>query len=489
MADVSELPEPFNFYRLVLESEHLHFGLWPEGEDSLSLEQAQDKMFQAVRNLLPEPPASVLDVGCGLGLSAYLLATLGYHVTAIAPSEEMVSYARGRWAWRGLEFLNEGFLDRKGRAFIKNHYEVILFQESLQYLRPLSDVFKRARELLKPQGYVIIADEVRLSGSVAIQTAVHSHHDIRSSLCEHGFCVLVEKDVSKNTLPTCDEVIERLNERFETLVTEAATENAQQRLSELVEGWKRQKKFHQNGQMGYVLMAARKDRIFLRPYRQGDEKGILRLFKIAFGTERTIEHWTWKFKENPYGNLKIVEAVNEEGKLQAHYAGYPVPFYMSGSNPERMTAFQIGDTMTDPSVRFSGIGRRSVLGRATYYFYDKFCVEQVPFIYGFNTGKIKKLGERFLGYDYLEPISYFVKTLSQESRWQRAWNHIASTLRRLKVRLVDEITSEYDEFFEKVAGDYGLLVERSSRYLRWRYLDCPDKRHLFFEVRKGRHLV
>ncbi|MGD9975185.1 MAG: cyclopropane-fatty-acyl-phospholipid synthase family protein, partial [Desulfatirhabdiaceae bacterium] len=63
------LPEPFQFYRLMLSDDHLHFGYWPPDHSDVSLSTAQKNLFERLLQEFPEPPASILDVGCGLGLS------------------------------------------------------------------------------------------------------------------------------------------------------------------------------------------------------------------------------------------------------------------------------------------------------------------------------------------------------------------------------------------------------------------------------------
>lgn len=35
-------------------------------------------------------------------------------------------------------------------------------------------------------------------------------------------------------------------------------------------------------------------------YREGDETAILELFAAVFGQSRSLAHWTWQFKRNPY---------------------------------------------------------------------------------------------------------------------------------------------------------------------------------------------
>jgi SAM-dependent methyltransferase len=57
----------------------------------------------ALRRALPEPPASVLDIGAGTGAMTLLAAELGYRVTALDLSEGMLAQAREKATRRGLD--------------------------------------------------------------------------------------------------------------------------------------------------------------------------------------------------------------------------------------------------------------------------------------------------------------------------------------------------------------------------------------------------
>ncbi|MEV7182478.1 class I SAM-dependent methyltransferase [Kitasatospora sp. NPDC093679] len=52
---------------------------------------------------LPEPPAHVLDLGCGTGSLSLLLARQGHHVTGIDLAPGMIARARAKLAATGLE--------------------------------------------------------------------------------------------------------------------------------------------------------------------------------------------------------------------------------------------------------------------------------------------------------------------------------------------------------------------------------------------------
>lgn len=64
--------------------------------------QEQAAWAGALRRLLPEPPAAVLDVGAGTGFLSLLLAGQGYDVTAVDLSPGMLAKLQAKAAARGL---------------------------------------------------------------------------------------------------------------------------------------------------------------------------------------------------------------------------------------------------------------------------------------------------------------------------------------------------------------------------------------------------
>ena len=75
------------FYSDVLGLEHLHYGIWKHDEElTLSnLKVAQERYQRAIIDLLPPPPARILDVGCGTGELSKALQAIGYEVEGLSP--------------------------------------------------------------------------------------------------------------------------------------------------------------------------------------------------------------------------------------------------------------------------------------------------------------------------------------------------------------------------------------------------------------------
>ena len=218
----------------------------------------------------------------------------------------------------------------------------------------------------------------------------------------------------------------------------------------------------------------------IRRYADGDEAAILDLFARSFHQARTRAHWEWKYRRNPWGTERITEAFDAEGALVGHYAGYPVPFHVRGTD---VVAHQIGDTMTAAHVRHIGRGRTSILGRVATHFYENFCAGQVAFNYGFNVSNIQRFSTLFLNATAVEPVTYRVAkpfaAAGRASRWMRGY----------QLEIVRDPGPDLDRFFDRVKDAYGFLIRRDAAYLRWRYVDCPDVPYFLIAIRKWRRLA
>jgi len=483
---VQRLPAPFNYYRLISNSDHLHFGLWPDETPEMTpVEEALQNMLDRLIAYLPDPPARILDVGCGLGLSAHVLSARGFDVTAIAPSPELIEYAVQKYGTDGATFRVLDYFADDASVFEAESYDALLFQESLQYLHPLHEAVKKARRLLKEKGMILIGDEVCYDQTIGSETAVHMARDIYAALSESGFRIIGNHKLGKRVIETCRVAVERLTERFDDLLSVLEDPDAEAGLRLLLEGWKKQKSWHESGRFGYEIFAGRKDPFLIRGYAEGDEHQIVPLFNEAFKTDRTLDHWYWKYRDNPYGSQRIGVGTSREGTVVSHYAGYPVPFCSTieaDTSPRFFLTVHAGDTFTHPRARRIGLGKTGLLARTTFYYYAKFLEGFVPFAYGFNTATIKKLGERYLGYSFGDPVVLWRKRISQ-GRVERP-RFFSRVLSGLRVEEVLSFNDEWDDFFARVCQAYAFLVRRDAAYLRWRYLECPDRRYRIFAVRK-----
>jgi Acetyltransferase (GNAT) domain len=227
------------------------------------------------------------------------------------------------------------------------------------------------------------------------------------------------------------------------------------------------------------------DRRFeVRSYRPGDEAAILELFARSFHLPRSLEHWRWKFQQNPFGVERISLAFDRDHRLVAQYAGYPVPFRVGGQD---VIGMQIGDTMTDPGVRHVGRGPSSLLGRVAAHFYQTHCEGQVAFNFGFNVSNIQKFSLRFLRSERVESVPYRRRDLLRNP--MPSPSRVARLMRGFRIEMVQRMTDEFDDLFRRASVACDFLVRRDRQYLQWRYLQRPDVQYMVLAVRKWGRLV
>ncbi len=104
-----------------------------------------------------ETPLRILDVGCGTGAITVVLATMGYQVTGIDLSPDMLAVARARAEERGLPItLVEGQAEKL--PFADGAFDVVFSRHLLWTLpRPRKTIGEWAR-MTRPGGLVAVAD-------------------------------------------------------------------------------------------------------------------------------------------------------------------------------------------------------------------------------------------------------------------------------------------------------------------------------------------
>ena len=112
---------------------------------------------QLLREHLPEPPADVLDLGCGTGSLTVLLAEAGHRVHGVDLAPNMVAAARAKVAASGATASVEvgDAADPPGRP---GAYDVVLTRHVLWALPDPSAALGRWARLLRPSGRLVLVE-------------------------------------------------------------------------------------------------------------------------------------------------------------------------------------------------------------------------------------------------------------------------------------------------------------------------------------------
>jgi SAM-dependent methyltransferase len=107
---------------------------------------------ETLRFLISRLPvgAKVLEVGCGEGQVAWKLLQRGYGVTGLDSDSEAIARAQAR----GVRAVVASWPKFDSSV----SFDVIAFTRSLHHINPLRQAIVRARELLNPNGFLLIED-------------------------------------------------------------------------------------------------------------------------------------------------------------------------------------------------------------------------------------------------------------------------------------------------------------------------------------------
>lgn len=247
-----------------------------------------------------------------------------------------------------------------------------------------------------------------------------------------------------------------------------------------------------------------------RSYKTGDEYGIVSLYNKIAGRCRTVEQHRWEWLDTPQGNGSIwVITESESGEIVGHHGLIPIKADYFGQN---LLLGKTENTILHPKY----------LGTGIYFIYErKFLQEAMKrfdllyttFAHG-TPGKIRrKLGYKAVG-KYLTYIKttrnmYLKKTMDSliERKIPNStlkifckyiseifsyllmiffskWGKIDKSITFEVVEDIDTIDSEIDQFCDRNKGKFGITINRTSKYLKWRIFKNPNVKYKFLLARK-----
>jgi len=228
-----------------------------------------------------------------------------------------------------------------------------------------------------------------------------------------------------------------------------------------------------------VAVSTRHAGLTLRPYRPGDEEGILALFQRVFGQERSLAHWRWKFQDNLVGR-HIMLGVTEPGEVVGQYATIPVRATVDG---KRFIFSQPVDSMIDPDYR-RGLKKPGLFVSIFLQFRDEYCrPDRAAVMYGFPIPEPLRIGQRLMGYVPLHPIVKLVKPIGGAPH-RTPWQQLVELLHRgrVQVREVNRFDLSGDRLWARCERELRVAIVRDAAYLNWRYAECPDVKYRLLQA-------
>ncbi len=255
------------FYRL-LWGEHLHHGYWENGE---SIQRAQAKLMEQLAEKAGiGRGAEVLDIGCGLGGSAFWLADkYDCRVTGLTISPVQARMANKKATRKGLaDQLRFLVVDANDWKPEPESVDVVWIMESSEHFRDKKDFFERCARALKPGGVLAVCAWLRGEQSTANQ-----HQDLVATIGEAMLSASLDTlsqyaawmrdanlkvetaiDITKNVAPTwehCFRMAKRLKLNWLVRFADGPTRR-------FVQSFPLMTQAYANGAMAFGLFVARK---------------------------------------------------------------------------------------------------------------------------------------------------------------------------------------------------------------------------------------
>jgi SAM-dependent methyltransferase len=343
-----QLDFPLNVYAYTLylqqgQVEYLHYGLVEEYEDvwEVGALAAQQRSTELLLARIPPSPCQILEVGLGLGTLAETLTKRGYQVTAISPDPYQLAIAKARLG-DSIELQGVSFEEFNSHG---HNYDVVLLQESAQYLKSLT-LFNKAYNLLNDQGQLLLVDEVGLRRTP--DDTIEGLPLLKYSLAHATYCgfqLTEQLDLSKQAAPTLDYLLTAIDHHRDRLLADLPVSEPQ--LTGLLNSLRLYQQKYRDGRYGYVLLSFQKKeapRWRVTEVTPQHQEAVRALFVQVFQQEMSPQLWQWK-----YGHGQgLATAAWQGSQLVAHYGGVIRELYYFG---QPKMGVQIVDVMVSAQER------------------------------------------------------------------------------------------------------------------------------------------
>lgn len=232
----------------------------------------------------------------------------------------------------------------------------------------------------------------------------------------------------------------------------------------------------------------------VRPYRQGDEEEVIRLLDMVFKgwphfdlTCSPLDHWRWKFEENPLEKISIVVSECDNGIIGcAHLT--PQNIKIGSKN---LLCFQTVDTAVHPDFRRMGlfnkmnVRRQELLVRANANLVYAISGNPILLKTAMKLGWIR-FPRPIVELVRIHDVKLHLKMRPTENALIKRWGYLLlnalSRVRNIFTRTpgitsglrledVDRFDDRIEMFWEEVKDAYSFIHVRDREYLNWRYCD------------------
>jgi len=163
---------------------------------------------QIKKNISLKPNMQALEYGAGTGILSFLLKDEFEEITLMDNSEEMLKIITQKIEKTGVKNLSPLFFDLEHNEYSDKKFDVIYTQMVLHHVIDVDNIINRFHNLLKPEGYLLIADLYEEDGTFHddsfnghkgfdIQKLSEKLIELNFHNISHNQCFVVNKKISE----------------------------------------------------------------------------------------------------------------------------------------------------------------------------------------------------------------------------------------------------------------------------------------------------
>jgi cyclopropane fatty-acyl-phospholipid synthase-like methyltransferase len=197
-----------------------------------TLQEATNRMTDIVAGLLGAQPGDrILDVGCGLGAPAILIAqSVDVEIVGIATSPKLITEANEAAVVAGVSDRVTFDVDAEEMPYPNSSFDSVIAIESLVHMSDRPQVFRNISHVLRPGGKLVLTDRVEIAAptererevvdnyrKIAFQSPFMKLDDYVAAMVDAGHLPLEFRDITAETSRHQILTIESLNRQAEEL--------------------------------------------------------------------------------------------------------------------------------------------------------------------------------------------------------------------------------------------------------------------------------
>lgn len=214
----------------------------------------------------------------------------------------------------------------------------------------------------------------------------------------------------------------------------------------------------------------------IRKYKKKDEIQILKLDRLVEEhpwNRRNLKNWLWKYKgKNPSGR-SLVWVAEKEKKIVATFSVIPLEYIL---NKKIVLGGCSIAMIVHPDYQNKGL-----IKFVADKLFENATLNKINFIYGYPNERAYQIHKKIFLYKDVSMQNLFSRKLNKKN--------IVNKIKNFKIEKIYKFSKNFEEFLIRVKKQKKICLNRTTQFLKWRYLQRPDHKYSLFLFKNNNNKI